>query len=435
MTPPPAASSVLVVGGGVIGLMAAWRLALAGQAVTLIDPALDPGPVPGAPGGNHQDSIGLPTEVKDVRPAATLPVGPAGEACGTTSNLAGSQAALGVLMARVFQRSSGRAWRLRQRSHQLWQEWIRELEQRGHRLPRRGGLLLLAASPEDLERQARIAADRDRQGIPLHRLTAAELATFHPQLPGPALGGLLSPEDGQLDPGPLLEALRREAIREGATCLSETALALERGDDEGLGETGAWRAASSPGELGPAAQGMAAGLGSGRWRVRLASGGVLTADWLVLALGLGSEALLAGLGHRLPLEPVLGQALELELQGDPGWSWPGVVVWRGVNLLPRPDLGAGGRRLWLGATLEPGDRAGARALAELRTLGGEAPPWLRQARVVHQWQGLRVRPLGQPAPVLSEPEPGLLVATGHYRNGVLLAPATAEWLGERIQPK
>jgi glycine/D-amino acid oxidase-like deaminating enzyme len=110
-----------------------------------------------------------------------------------------------------------------------------------------------------------------------------------------------------------------------------------------------------------------------------------------------------------------------------------VVVWRGVNLVPRQDLDGGGRRLWLGATLEPGDRAGASALEELRGLGGEAPAWLREARVVRHWQGLRCRPIEQAAPVLAEPQPGLLLATGHYRNGILLAPATAEWLGGRIQ--
>jgi glycine/D-amino acid oxidase-like deaminating enzyme len=422
MTPPPATSSVLVVGAGVIGLMAAWRLAQAGHTVTLIDPA--PGPAPGAPVGPRVHGCPQPEAASSVQPAPH-PVSPP-QAYGTQGNLAGSQAALGVLMAQVFQRSSGRAWRLRQRSHQLWREWIPELERRGHRLPRRQGVLLLAASPEDLERQARLAAEQAPQSLPLIRLTADELAGFHPQLPGPALGGLLSPEDGQLDPGPLLEALRREALREGVTCLAEPAVALARSANDGLGKT-TWPPTSRP-----AAAGWTGGLGSGRWQLGLASGAVLSADWLVLALGLGSEPLLAGLGHQLPLEPVLGQALELELPNEPGWTWPGVVVWRGINLLPRPDLGAGGRRLWLGATLEPGDRASARALAELRTLGGEAPPWLRQARVVRQWQGLRVRPIGQPAPVLSEPEPGLLVATGHYRNGVLLAPATAEWLGERI---
>ena len=82
--------------------------------------------------------------------------------------------------------------------------------------------------------------------------------------------------------------------------------------------------------------------------------------------------------------------------------------------------------------MEPGDQAAAAALTELRGLAGEAPLWLRQAKVVRQWQGLRVRPVGQPAPLLAEPEPGLLVAGGHYRNGVLLAAATAEWLGERM---
>ena len=66
-------------------------------------------------------------------------------------------------------------------------------------------------------------------------------------------------------------------------------------------------------------------------------------------------------------------------------------------------------------------------------LGGEAPPWMREAVVVRRWQGLRARPQGQPAPVLMEPEPGLLIATGHYRNGVLLAPASAAWLAERIR--
>jgi glycine/D-amino acid oxidase-like deaminating enzyme len=378
----PTPTSVLVVGAGIIGRMAAWRLAEAGHRVSLVDPAL----------------------------ADPLTTG-----AGQPASLSGSQAALGVLMARVFHRSSGRSWRLRQRSLALWGDWLAELERRGHRLPRRQGLLLLAATPEERERQERIAADRARLGIPMRLLGPGELAALQPTLPGAPLGGLLSPEDGQIDPGPLLVALLQEACVAGeasgakTTCLAEAALAVERGSGQS-GEGGRVK----------------------RWRLTLASGDVVEADWLVLCLGLGSQPLLAGMGLEPPLEPVLGQALELELATDPPWTWPGVVVWRGMNLVPRPDL-EGGRRLWLGATLEPGDHAGAAPLAGLRLLGGEAPPWLREARVVRQWQGLRARPLGQPAPVLAEPETGLLLAGGHYRNGVLLAPATAEWLERRIE--
>lgn len=367
------AGSVLVVGAGIIGRLTAWRLAEEGHGVTLVDPTLtaeDPG-----------------------------------------TSLSGSQAALGVLMARVFHRSSGRAWRLRQQSHALWAKWLAELERRGHHLPRRRGLMLLAATTEDLERQERIAADRARLGIAMQRLGPADLASLQPKLPGTPLGALLSPEDGQIDPGPLLEALLQEARQAGVMCVAQAAVAIERGP-----------AATTAGGAGALR----------RWRLQLGGGEALEADWLVLALGLTTTRLLAPLGHPLPLEPVLGQALELELHADPAWGWPGVVVWRGVNLVPRPDLGAGGRRLWLGATLEPGTTASPQVLMELRALGGEAPPWQRDASVVRSWQGLRVRPVGQPAPVLHEPEPGLLVAGGHYRNGVLLAPATAEWLVERL---
>jgi len=383
--PAPSSSSVLVVGAGIVGLSAAWQLAEAGHRVTVVDRAL-------------------------ADPAAGSSGPPQG-------SVAGSGAALGVLMAQVFQRSSGRAWRLRQRSQELWQPWMAELERRGHALPRRQGLLLLAADRTDQERQARLAADRQRLGLPVRLLSGEELEAFQPQLPAGPWGGLLSEADGQIDPRPLLAALRCECARAGAAFIAEAAVALARADGRAGG------AASEPHRRG---------WGDGRWGVRLASGSWLGADWLVLSCGWATESLLADLGLRLPLEPVLGQALELELAGTPAWNWPGVVVWRGMNLVPRPDL-PGGRRLWLGATLEPGQTADPAALASLRNLDGAAPAWLREVEVVRHWQGFRARPRDRPAPVLEEPEPGLLVASGHYRNGVLLAPATAEWLSERIR--
>jgi glycine/D-amino acid oxidase-like deaminating enzyme len=380
----PTPASVLVVGAGIVGLAAAWRLAERGHPVTLVDPALT---------SSNADTSPTTTAGLDHRN--------------------GSGAALGVLMAKVFHRSSGRAWRLRQQSHALWGLWLDELEQRGHRLPRRRGLLLLATSTDELARQEAIAADRAQLKIDLQRLGPRELEDLKPSLPGRPLGGLLSPEDGQLDPGPLLAALLQEARQAGATCVAQAALGVERGDP---------RRPPHPGWSG-----------GQRWRLRLAGGGALETDWLVLALGLGTAKLLAGLGHALPLKPVLGQALELEVATEPGWSWPGAVVYRGVNLVPRPDLENSGRRLWLGATLEPGDQARSTALAELHLLGGEAPPWLQEAAVVRQWSGQRCHPVGQPAPVHQQPEPGLLIATGHYRNGMLLAPATAEWICGQIR--
>jgi glycine/D-amino acid oxidase-like deaminating enzyme len=358
---------VLVVGAGIVGLTTAWQLAERGHRVQLIDPLLRPNASQGAAAGSPR----------------------------------GSEAALGVLMGHVFQRTSGRAWRYRLLSLKLWSRWLTDLERRGYTLPRRRGLLLLAHDARDQVRQEQLARERERQGISLRWLAPEELDRLHPALPEQPLGGLLSPEDGQIDPGPLLEALATEAGRKGVVAVATRAMAVERGHEQ-------------------------------RWRLLLESGSRLEADWLVLALGLGTEALLASLGHALRLQPVLGQALELELAEDPGWNWPGAVVWRGMNLVPRPDL-SGGRRLWLGATLEPGETASPTALDSLRTLGGDAPGWLKRATVIRQWQGWRCRPADRPAPVLEEAEPGLLITSGHYRNGVLLAPASAAWVCERIE--
>ena len=347
-----------MVGAGVIGLTSAWQLQRHGHAVTLIDPY----------------------------------------SSGLQGDDSGSSAALGLLMAQVFHRSRGRAWRLRQQALALWATWRQELS-----LPWRPALLLLAASAAEADRQRSLIAERQALGLPLSWWPPAALAALDPAVPGGGTWGALhSAADGQIDPQVVLERLRQAFLAAGGSWLTDRAVALE------------------------------ATAGPDRWRLQLAGGGNRRGPWLVLAAGLGSGALLHRLGPSwaggLAQEPVLGQALELQL--PPGISaehWPGSLCWQGINLVPRPN-----GRLWLGATLEPGTTAGTAALADLRQLGGAAPPWLAEATVLRQWQGLRSRPTQQPAPVLVEPEPGLLLLGGAYRNGVLLAPACATWAQERI---
>ena len=369
-------STVIVLGAGLVGLAAAWWLQRHGHRVLLVDPG----------SGTAQTSGDDPV-----------------------SNGSGSQAALGVLMARVFHRSRGRAWRLRQHGLELWGHWRRILEASGHPVPWRPGLLLLAGDPAELERQRALAADPIRQGMGLRIWTRDSLERLSPIGPE-AVGGLFSEADGQLDPGVALRALASDGLTAGMGRLNGRAVALE---PRGAG-----------------------------WRVRLACGGVEEAEWVLVCAGVASGSILETLGVKRAMEPVLGQALELELaphptlriQRDPLWNWPGAVVRGGINLVPRPDL-PGGRRFWLGATLEPGQRAEPSHLEILRGLAGAAPAWLAEAQEHRRWQGLRCRPVGQPAPLLEELAPGLLLLSGHYRNGVLLAPASADWALQRMKIK
>ena len=385
--------SVIVVGAGIVGLSCAWLLQRRGHRVLLIDPAL----------GSDANA--------ETAPSA-------------------SRAALGVLMGNVFRRSHGRGWQLRQRSLKLWSSWNHSLASRGRPIAHRSGVLFLAHDGPELERQQALLAERQKLGLPFAAWSLGQLQAMAPPLPAPTVGGLFSAEDGQIDPLQALEALHSDACAAGLTSLPQSVTTIE-----------------------PRRRGNG-------WQVHLLDGRVLEAEWLVLAAGIEGQSLLTALedqgdlgsglraGPPLKLEPVLGQALELEVEAsvaqaigqpppdqndsDPRPGWPGVVVWQGMCLVPRPDL-PGGRRLWLGSSLEPGREPDPEALHGLRTLAGAAPDWLLRARVVRTWQGLRPRPLGRPAPLLECLAPGLLLASGHYRNGVLLAPASAEWVCTQVE--
>ncbi|MGC9505267.1 NAD(P)/FAD-dependent oxidoreductase, partial [Baaleninema sp.] len=150
-----------------------------------------------------------------------------------------------------------------------------------------------------------------------------------------------------------------------------------------------------------------------------------TTDWVVLSAGLGSTPFSQVLREPVTIQPVLGQALELAI--DLPSDYP-VVTAHDVHLVSAAE-----GRAWVGATVEFPDAKGyvVSNPSLLQTLKSEAAqfyPELAMAEVRRQWQGLRPRPVDRSAPVI-ETLPGyhnVLLATGHYRNGVLLAPATAE---------
>ena len=125
--------------------------------------------------------------------------------------------------------------------------------------------------------------------------------------------------------------------------------------------------------------------------------------------------------------PVRGQIVELSVAGEPLTS---IVSSDEVYLVPRPD-----GTVLLGSTVEPvGFRKAVTAEAVQRLIAAAVRllPSLNQARFLSAWSGLRP---GTPdgLPVLGRaPVPGLFYATGHYRNGILLAPLTARILADLL---
>jgi len=130
--------------------------------------------------------------------------------------------------------------------------------------------------------------------------------------------------------------------------------------------------------------------------------------------------------HHFPTRPVKGQMLAVV--GPRVLTH--VVRTAEIYLVPRSD-----GRILIGATVEEAGydkRTDADTVQRLHQAAIRLLPALQQARVLEAWAGLRP---GTPdgLPILGESEtPGYFVATGHFRDGILLAPVTAELMARVI---
>ncbi len=163
--------------------------------------------------------------------------------------------------------------------------------------------------------------------------------------------------------------------------------------------------------------------------VRTSKGEVLHAGQVVLAAGCWSAQIPEAAPYA-PTAPVRGQMAALRHRGAPIRhvlrSESGYVVPRGTES-PQTVV--------LGSTLEhTGFEKGVTSggLAKILSAANEMAPELAKAEIIETWSGLRPGTPDQ-LPILGSADvDGLVFATGHYRNGILLAPITAKLVGEWI---
>jgi glycine oxidase len=156
----------------------------------------------------------------------------------------------------------------------------------------------------------------------------------------------------------------------------------------------------------------------------------ISAELVIVAAGYSSNEIANGsdlLARYAPTRPVRGQMLALRPTGA---VLRRVVRSKNGYLVPRKD-----GRIVAGSTIEEAGSEKRVTSAGIRTiLNGamELVPDLAQAEVLEMWSGLRPgTPDDLPIIGLTEID-GLLIATGHYRNGILLAPVTARLISDLI---
>lgn len=156
--------------------------------------------------------------------------------------------------------------------------------------------------------------------------------------------------------------------------------------------------------------------------------GPLAGDAVVLSAGAWSGDLLATLGLELPVEPVKGQMILYKCAGD---FLPSMVLAKGRYAIPRRD-----GHILVGSTLE---HAGydktptGQALESLKASAVELLPGLADATPVAHWAGLRPgSPEGIPYIGEVPGHAGLWLNCGHYRNGLVLAPASCQLFSDLL---
>jgi glycine oxidase len=142
-------------------------------------------------------------------------------------------AALGILMGVCSQKAKGRNWHLRQASLRRYHTLLPELAELGHPVPHNDqGILSLCFDAEALPRWQSLQAIRDRQGWPLEIWTPAQVATACPHLDlTGVVAGIYSPQDRQIAPKALTQALVAVAQQRGVTTrFHESVTGFERQD-------------------------------------------------------------------------------------------------------------------------------------------------------------------------------------------------------------
>ena len=262
------------------------------------------------------------------------------------------------------------------------------------------GTLVLALTADDQARLNHQLVFQQKLGLPLQWISAAETRRREPHLAGKLAGAVFSPEDTQVDNRKLAAALRIAAEAAGASITEHrpvSAISSHAGRIDG---------------------------------VVLADGVQIAADVVVLAAGAWSRSI-GGIPAELrpPVRPIKGQMLALRM--DTAAPLLNHVVWApGAYLVPRRD-----GRLLVGATVEEkgfDTSLTAGGVLTLLEAAWRAVPAVEELPIEEMWVGHRPG-CRDDAPILGAgPIEGLIYATGHHRNGILLTPVTADAIARLV---
>ena len=301
-----------------------------------------------------------------------------------------SWAAAGMLAPQTEAEQNGPFFQLCAASHRMYRAWTDQIREQTGLDPEyvASGLLLLAPTDGDLAALRQRFAWQRTLGLTWEVLSTADTQKLEPALTMPVAGAILIPGEHQVAPRKLSSALRAACV--GWKAEIRTRQRVDEILSDGRRVTG----------------------------VRVGND-IVSSPYVVVASGAWTSEI-SGLQPQIPVSPRKGQILSLTMRGQ---TFTHMIQWGHSYAVPRPSgelvIGATNEDVGFDRSLTPaGIGQLLSAVQQLSTVAASYP-------IQEMWAGFRpATPDG--LPVLGRGRlPGLVYATGHYRNGILLAPITA----------
>jgi len=309
-----------------------------------------------------------------------------------------SNAALGLLMGNMYQKRSGRSWDLRKQSIELWPQWITFLQKFNYELNIEKPLIQLTTNEEKFKKLEKFVFENNDPTLLILERDSILIKNINKAFQTKNIKGMISFKDGRINALSLLQTLDKYLKHKKVNYLQEEIIKIRKSNNQ-------WISITRNNEN-------------------------IKSDIVILCNSLKAIDLIDSRCHNIKLKPVLGQAMEIEVNDAEVdlLSLPKQFNINGKNIIPKSK-----NKLIIGSTDEYHTKPEKNTFEKLTNFLDKKPNWLEKGKISKKWYGIRSRPDGEPSPIMKNLEDGLIICTGFYKNGILLAPACSKWVANEIK--
>jgi len=257
-----------------------------------------------------------------------------------------SNAALGLLMGNMYQKRRGRSWELRKKSIELWPQWIRFLQKSNNELNIEKPLIQLTTNEEKFKKLEKCINETNDINLRILEGDSILIKNINKAFQTKKIKGIISYKDGRINALSLLKTLDKYLKSKKVKFLEEEIIKIKKSKNQ--------------------------------WISMTRSNENIKSDMVILCNSLKAVDLIDNLSHNIKLKPVLGQAIEIDINETEVdlLSLPKQFNINGINIIPKSK-----NKLIIGSTDEYRTKPEGNTFEKLTNFLDKKPNWLKKGKI------------------------------------------------------